>query len=71
VGRPQRHGLGDHRRRSLDAGRVIHQLASTGINWKFDRHFGDEWRRSLAVKSAQPLGEVKLAEIMREHSKGG
>ena len=35
------------------------------INWKFDEHFGDEWRQSLRVKG-DPLGEVKLREIMNK-----
>ena len=36
------------------------------VNWKFDRHFGDEWRRSLAVKGRSPLGEVRLREMLDE-----
>jgi len=36
------------------------------INWKFDAHFGDEWRHSLTVKGADPLGEVKLRELMKQ-----
>jgi putative membrane protein len=35
------------------------------INWKFDKNFGDEWRRSLAVKDPLPLGEVRLRELGR------
>jgi len=33
------------------------------INWKFDTHFGEEWRRSLEIKDPTPLGEVKLREM--------
>ena len=36
------------------------------INWKFDKRFGEEWRDSLAVKDAAPLGEVKLREMMEQ-----
>ena len=34
------------------------------INWKFDKSFGDELRRSLEVKELTPLGEVRLREMM-------
>ena len=45
-------------------GAVISMGVVAFINWKFDRHFGDELRRSLTVKGAQPLGEVRLRELM-------
>ena len=32
------------------------------INWKFDRHFGEEMRESFTVKDG-PLGEVRLREL--------
>jgi len=35
------------------------------INWKFNKQFGEEMRRSLAIKGG-PLGERKLAEMMKD-----
>jgi putative membrane protein len=49
-------------------GAVISMSAVALINWKFDRRFGDEFRQSLAVKSADPLGEVRLRELVREQA---
>ena len=46
-------------------GALISMTVVALINWKFDKHFGDEWRSSLAVKGAEPLGEVKLRELLR------
>jgi putative membrane protein len=48
------------------AGAVITMSVVAFINWKFDKQFGSEWRDSLAVKGAAPLGEVKLRELMKE-----
>ena len=45
-------------------GALISMTVVALINWKFDTHFGDEWRHSIAVKDAAPLGEVKLREMM-------
>ena len=45
-------------------GGLIAMTVVAFINWKFDRHFGDEWRRSLAVKGHAPLGEVRLREML-------
>lgn len=47
-------------------GGVISMTVVALINWKFDRRFGDEFRQSLAVKGAEPLGEVRLRELVRE-----
>src|SRR3982750_1058981 len=44
-------------------GALISMTVVALINWKFDTHFGDEWRHSLAVKDSSPLGEVKLREL--------
>jgi putative membrane protein len=44
-------------------GAVISMCVVAGINWKFDRQFGKEFRESLTVKGKQPLGEVKLREL--------
>lgn len=46
-------------------GAVIAMVVVAFINWKFDQRFGDEWRNSLAVKGAAPMGEVKLRELMK------
>lgn len=35
------------------------------INWKYNKDFGNEWRRSLEVKAHAPMGEVKLRELMK------
>src|SRR5205823_92331 len=48
-------------------GALISMTVIALINWKFDAHFGDEWRRSLAVKDASPMGEVRLREL-RSHA---
>jgi putative membrane protein len=45
-------------------GALISMSVVAFINWKFDKHFGDEWRHSLAVKGREPLGEVKLRELL-------
>jgi putative membrane protein len=49
-------------------GAVINMLVVAGINWKFDRHFGDEMRESLRVKGKAPLGEVRLRELTQPKS---
>jgi len=48
-------------------GAMISMCVVGFINWKFDKHFGDEFRESLRVKRAEPLGEVKLAELRSSH----
>ena len=47
------------------AGALIAMLVVALINWKYDRDFADEFRQSLAVKGADPLGEVRLREMMK------
>ena len=44
-------------------GALISMCVVALVNWKFDKHFGDEFRQSLRVKRREPLGEVKLAEL--------
>ncbi|MBI4461737.1 MAG: DUF2238 domain-containing protein [Acidobacteria bacterium] len=44
-------------------GAVISMSVVAFINWKFDRNFGGEWRKSLAIKG-KPLGEIKLRELL-------
>ena len=34
------------------------------INWKYDKHFGEEMRDSVRVKGKVPLGEVRLREMV-------
>jgi putative membrane protein len=45
-------------------GAVITMGVVAFINWKFDKDFGSEWRRSLEVKGLSPMGEVKLRELI-------
>ena len=47
-------------------GAVIAMSVVAFINWKYDRDFADEFRQSLAVKRSEPLGEVRLREMMAE-----
>lgn len=47
-------------------GALISMCIVALINWKFDKHFGDEFRHSLSIKRRLPLGEVKLAELRDE-----
>jgi putative membrane protein len=46
-------------------GAVISMSVVALINWKFDKHFGDEMRDSLSVKGKAPLGEVRLRELTK------
>ena len=50
-------------------GALISMTVVAFINWKFDKRFGEEWRHSLAVKGAEPLGEVKLRELIDREEK--
>jgi putative membrane protein len=52
------------------AGALIAMTVVAVINYTFDRHFGDEWRHSLAVKGATPLGEVRLREMFNGQRSG-
>ncbi len=49
-------------------GAVISMTVVALINWKFDRHFGEEMRRSITVKGHQPLGEVRFRELVRDQA---
>ena len=45
-------------------GALISMSVVAFINWRFDKDFGDEFRRSLGVRDGdKPLGEVRLAEL--------
>jgi putative membrane protein len=44
-------------------GGAICMAAVALINWRFDRHFGEEMRDSVRVKGKEPLGEVRLREL--------
>ena len=46
-------------------GALITMAVVAFINWKFDKRFGEEWRSSLAVKGAAPMGEVTLRELLK------
>jgi putative membrane protein len=45
-------------------GAAITMSVVAAINYAFDKSFGDEWRESLAVKGREPLGEVRLREMI-------
>lgn len=45
-------------------GALVSMTVVALINWKFDRRFGEEMRDSLRVKGKQPLGEVRLRELV-------
>ncbi len=46
-------------------GAVITMSVVAFVNWKYDRHFGEEMRESFEVKRKRPLGEMKLEELKR------
>jgi putative membrane protein len=46
-------------------GALITMLIVGWINWMFDKEFGNEWRQSLDATGQPPLGERKLAQILR------
>lgn len=52
-------------------GAVISMSVVAVINWRFDRDFADEFRRSLAVKGKRPLGEFRLRELMAGSNEDG
>jgi len=47
-------------------GAVVAMCVVAFVNWKYDRHFGEEMRRSFEVKRKKPLGEVKLEELKHD-----
>jgi putative membrane protein len=47
-------------------GALISMCIVAFINWKFDRNFGAELRRSFSNDSTGPLGEMKLRELSRD-----
>ncbi|MBI2957066.1 MAG: DUF2238 domain-containing protein [Acidobacteria bacterium] len=50
-------------------GAIVSMSVVAFINWKFNRRFGEEWRESLEIKGREPLGEVKLLDLMREEER--
>jgi putative membrane protein len=50
-------------------GALISMCIVAFINWKFDKNFGTEFRDSLSVKRALPLGEVRLSELRNPSEK--
>src|SRR5687768_16639163 len=45
-------------------GALISMATVAAINWRFDRDFGDELRKSMTpAPDDQPLGEVRLAQL--------
>jgi putative membrane protein len=52
-------------------GALIAMLVTATVNVRLDRDFAREWRESLRVKQAAPLGEEELERIAREDTAGG
>lgn len=52
-------------------GALIAMLVTATVNVRLDRDFAREWRESLRVKQAAPLGEEQLERIAREDTAGG
>jgi putative membrane protein len=50
---------------------LIAMLVTATVNVRLDRDFAREWRESLRVKQAAPLGEEELERIAREDTAGG
>jgi len=50
-------------------GAIVSMSVVAWINWKFNRRFSREMQESLAVKREEPLGEVKLREMMEEQER--
>ncbi len=47
------------------AGALLAMLVTAAINLRLQRDFAREWRDSLRVKSAEPLGEDEIARLRR------
>jgi putative membrane protein len=50
-------------------GAVISMGVVALINWKYDRHFGEELSESVRVKGREPLGEVRLRALTKTSTK--
>lgn len=46
-------------------GAVLSMSLTAFVNWKLNRRFAKEIRKSLEVKQPKPLGEAKLRQIFR------
>ena len=54
------------------SGAVLTMLVIAGINWRYDPDFWKDMREGFRVKAEQPLGEVRLRELIaarRENNK--
>ncbi len=49
-------------------GACLGMLIVAAINWRYQRDFAAEWRDSMRVKRATPLGEEKLREYKRRRT---
>jgi putative membrane protein len=49
-------------------GALITLFATLAINWAYKSGWREEWRRSFTLKGQQPLGEVRIREMIREKS---
>jgi putative membrane protein len=47
-------------------GALIAMTATFVVNWRFNPRWRREWRESFRIKSEQPLGEVKLREMLEK-----
>jgi putative membrane protein len=47
-------------------GALIAMTATAVINWRYNPQWRREWRESFRIKSEQPLGEVKLREMLHD-----
>ena len=50
-------------------GAVLAMTVTFFINWKYNFGFRQEWKESLSIKGLQPLGEIKLKEILRDYNR--
>lgn len=48
-------------------GAVIAMSVTFFVNWKYNRNFRQEWKESLSIKRLQPLGEVRIREMLEEN----
>ncbi len=46
-------------------GALITMVVVACVNWKYNKHFGQELRESFVVKEIDPLGEVRFREMTR------
>jgi putative membrane protein len=47
-------------------GALIAMTATFVVNWRYNPEWRREWRESFRIKKEEPLGEVKLRQMLRE-----